>query len=94
MFDPKTLKQSKPNVAVTPQKSPAKLATMPSTVLPQDRIRERAYEMYESRGREPAKTSRTGSAPSASSSNRRDRGVRPAPPADLRKRLEGELWLA
>jgi len=53
MFDPKAVKQSKPSVAVTPKNSPAKLAMMPNTVPPQDRIRERAYELYESRGREP-----------------------------------------
>jgi len=53
MFDPKALKQSKPNIAVTPKNSPAKLAMMPETLPPQDTIRERAYELYESRGREP-----------------------------------------
>ena len=53
MFDPKALKQSKPNVAVTPKNSPVKLAMMPNTAPPQDMIRERAYELYESRGREP-----------------------------------------
>jgi hypothetical protein len=53
MFDPKAPKQSKPNVAVAPKNSPAKLAMVPNTVTPQDRIRERAYELYESRGREP-----------------------------------------
>ncbi len=52
MFDPKTSTQSKPKAAVTPQSSPANLAMMPNTVSPQDRIRERAYELYESRGRE------------------------------------------
>ena len=53
MVDPKGFKPSKPNVAVTPKNSPAKLAMMANTVSPQDRIRERAYELYESRGREP-----------------------------------------
>lgn len=53
MFDPKASKQSKPNVAVAPKNSPAKLAMVTNTVPPQDRIRERAYELYESRGREP-----------------------------------------
>ena len=53
MFDPKALKQPKPTVAVAPRSSPAKLAIMPNTLPPQDRIRERAYELYESRGREP-----------------------------------------
>ena len=57
MFDPKALKQSKPNVAVTPKDSSVKLAMMPYTAPPQDSrqemIRERAYQLYESRGREP-----------------------------------------
>jgi len=53
MFDPKAPKQSKPNVAVAPKNSSAKLAMVPNTVTPLDRIRERAYELYESRGREP-----------------------------------------
>jgi len=53
MFDPKASKQPNPNVAVTPRNSPAKLAMMRNTVPPQDRIRERAYQLYESRGRQP-----------------------------------------
>jgi hypothetical protein len=53
MFDPKALKQSKPNVAVTPKDSPVKLAMTPNTVPSQDMIRERAYDLYESRGRQP-----------------------------------------
>jgi hypothetical protein len=53
MSDPKALKQSQPNVTIAPKSSPAKLAVMPNTVPPQDRIRERAYELYESRGRKP-----------------------------------------
>ncbi|MGD0468075.1 MAG: DUF2934 domain-containing protein [Terriglobales bacterium] len=53
MFKTKALKQSKPNVAVKPNNSPAKLAIMPNTVLTEDKISERAYELYESRGREP-----------------------------------------
>ena len=52
MFDPKVLKQAKQN-AVTAKNSPAELAMMPNNALPQDKIRERAYELYESRGREP-----------------------------------------
>ena len=53
MFDPKSLRHAKSNVAVPPKSSPAKLAMMPDTVRPENRIRERAYELYESRGREP-----------------------------------------
>jgi len=52
MFDPKALKQSKPKVVVTPKDSPVKLTMMPNTAPPQDMIRERAYQLYESRGRE------------------------------------------
>jgi uncharacterized repeat protein (TIGR03803 family) len=39
MDDPKALTQSKPNIAVTPKNSPAKLAMMPNTVPPRDRTR-------------------------------------------------------
>jgi hypothetical protein len=46
-------------------------------------IRERAYELYESRGRAPAKTNRTGSAPSRRSSNTSGKGPHPPPPVDL-----------
>ncbi|MGB2602661.1 MAG: DUF2934 domain-containing protein [Candidatus Sulfotelmatobacter sp.] len=53
MFDSKAQKQSKANIAVTAKNSPAKLAMMPDVVPQQDRIRKRAYELYESRGREP-----------------------------------------
>jgi hypothetical protein len=53
MFDPKTLKQSKRSLAVTTKNLPPKLAMMPNTVSPQDRVRERAYQLYESRGRQP-----------------------------------------
>jgi hypothetical protein len=53
VFDSKTLKQSKPTIAVTPKNSPAKLAMVSDKIPPQDRIRERAYDLYESRGREP-----------------------------------------
>ena len=52
MFDPKVLKKAKQN-AVTTTHSPAKLALMPNNAPPQDKIGERAYELYESRGREP-----------------------------------------
>lgn len=52
MFDPKSLKHTKANVVVPPKNAPAKLAAMPEAVLPQERIRERAYELYEIRGRQ------------------------------------------
>jgi hypothetical protein len=52
VFDSKVLKQAKQN-AVAMENSPAKLAMMPNNAPPQDKIRERAHELYESRGREP-----------------------------------------
>lgn len=53
MFDPKAHKQPKPKVILGSKSSPGKVAMMPGTVPSQDTIRERAYELYESRGREP-----------------------------------------
>jgi hypothetical protein len=54
MIDPKVQNQAKPNIVVAPKNSPAKVALMPSSATPtSDRIRERAYALYESRGREP-----------------------------------------
>jgi Protein of unknown function (DUF2934) len=53
MFDPRALKQSKPVADVPAKDSPPKLAMMPNTLPSQDSIRERAYQLYESRGREP-----------------------------------------
>ena len=49
----KTQKQPQPKIVVDPKSSPSKVARMPDTVPSQDRIRERAYELYEGRGREP-----------------------------------------
>ncbi|MFZ0288078.1 MAG: DUF2934 domain-containing protein [Candidatus Sulfotelmatobacter sp.] len=51
MIDSNSQKQPKANIVVAPKSSPAK-AMMLNTVPSQDRIRERAYELYESRGRE------------------------------------------
>lgn len=53
MFDSKAFKQSKPSVAVTPKDSSVKPAMMPYTTPPQEMIRERAYQLYERRGRKP-----------------------------------------
>jgi hypothetical protein len=53
MIDPRAQKQPKPNIVGGPKSSPGKVAMMLDTVPPQERIRERAYELYESRGREP-----------------------------------------
>lgn len=48
-----THKQSQPKIVVGAKSSPDKVTTMQATVPSPDRIRERAYELYESRGREP-----------------------------------------
>jgi hypothetical protein len=49
----KTQKQPQPKIVIGPKSSSAKGARMTDTVPSQDRIRERAYELYEGRGREP-----------------------------------------
>jgi hypothetical protein len=53
MNDPKPHKQLNPKIVVGPKSSPAKITMMAGTVLLQDKIRQRAYELYESRDREP-----------------------------------------
>ena len=53
MNDPKLRKQPNPKIVVGPKSSPAKITMMAGTVPLQDRIRQRAYELYESRDREP-----------------------------------------
>jgi hypothetical protein len=51
MIAPNAHTQPTPKIVVRPG-STDKVAARPDTVPPQDRIRERAYELYESRGRE------------------------------------------
>jgi hypothetical protein len=53
MIIPQTQKQPRPNIVVDPKSAPGKVAMMPDSATSQDRIRERAYELYEGRGREP-----------------------------------------
>lgn len=53
MFDPKANKQPKAPVVAPSKSSSGKLAMMPDAVPSDSRIRERAYELYESRGCEP-----------------------------------------
>ena len=53
MFDPKANKQPKAPVVVPSKTSPGKLEVMPDAVPSDSKIRERAYELYEIRGREP-----------------------------------------
>jgi hypothetical protein len=53
MIDPKASKQLKPNTFSDLKKVSSKMAIMLDTVRSQELIRARAYELYESRGREP-----------------------------------------
>ncbi len=53
MINPKILKQPNPTIIVDPKSSSGKVTMMPDTVSSPDLIRERAYELYETRGREP-----------------------------------------
>ncbi|MGP0020919.1 MAG: DUF2934 domain-containing protein [Candidatus Sulfotelmatobacter sp.] len=53
MFDPKANKKSKAPVVAPSKNSAGKLAMMPDAVPSNSKIRERAYELYESRGCEP-----------------------------------------
>jgi hypothetical protein len=55
MNDPKTPKQPKARIVVGPKSSPGKVAMMADTVPSQDRIRVRAYELYQKRGGEPGR---------------------------------------
>jgi Protein of unknown function (DUF2934) len=53
MVSPKTTsKQPQPKIAPGPKSYTGNVTVMPNTVPSQDRVRERAYELYESRGRE------------------------------------------
>jgi Protein of unknown function (DUF2934) len=52
MISPKTQKQPSPKTAVEPKNSDEKVTMMPRPVPSQDLIRERAFELYENRGRE------------------------------------------
>ncbi len=53
MISPKIQEKPQPKMSAGPKSSPGKVAMMPDTVSSQDRIRERAYEPYEGRGRGP-----------------------------------------
>ena len=53
MNDSKLQKQPNPKIVVSPKSSPAKITMMAGTVPLQDKIRQRAYELYESRDRGP-----------------------------------------
>ena len=53
MSNPNTPQQPQQKNVAGPTSSTERVTTMPVAVPSQDRIRERAYELYESRGREP-----------------------------------------
>ncbi len=53
MIDAKDHNQRKPKIVVGPRNSPGQVAMRPDAAPSQDRIRERAYELYDRRGREP-----------------------------------------
>ena len=53
MISPKIQKRPQPKIVAGPKSSPGKVAMMPDIASSQDRIRERAYELYEGRGRGP-----------------------------------------
>ena len=53
MLDPKIQKQPQPKTVVDPKSALSKVARIPDSVPSQDRIRERAYELYVGRGCEP-----------------------------------------
>ena len=53
MIDPKAQRQPKPQFGAGPKSSPRKVTMMSDPVPSQERIRARAYELYQSRGGEP-----------------------------------------
>ena len=53
MIDLKVGKQPKPNTVAEPKRFPEKVATTSDIVHLEERIRARAYDLYEIRGREP-----------------------------------------
>ncbi|MGO9577664.1 MAG: DUF2934 domain-containing protein [Terriglobales bacterium] len=55
MNDPKTHQQPKAKIVVGPKSSPGEVTIMADTVPSQDRIRVRAYELYQNRGGEPGR---------------------------------------
>jgi hypothetical protein len=50
MIDTKTYKQPQSKTVASPRSSLAKVATTPDPAPSRDRIRDRAYELYEGRG--------------------------------------------
>jgi DUF2934 family protein len=52
MINPKTAPQSHPHRVLDPPSFTGTPGSKPARVLPQDKIRERVYKLYEDRGRE------------------------------------------
>lgn len=52
MFDPSVSRKQKPVTLAHPKSAPPKATPRPDTVPLHNQIRERAYELYERRGRE------------------------------------------
>jgi len=52
VFDPKASKQPKPKTIVTPESTLPRTTAVSDTAVVQDQIRERAYQLYESGGRQ------------------------------------------
>ncbi len=52
MYDPRASTLKKPTPLASPKSTPPKVTILPDHVPLHDRIKERAYELYESRGRE------------------------------------------
>jgi hypothetical protein len=50
VFDPKTSNQPKPKAIVSPESTLPRTTAVSDTAAVQDQIRERAYQLYESRG--------------------------------------------
>ena len=53
MINSSASKLPKPTTVVDPKRFPEKTTTMPNAVCSEEMIRARAYDLYESRGREP-----------------------------------------
>jgi hypothetical protein len=53
MISPKTQETAQLNIVVSPKASLERLELMPDAVTSDSKIRQRAYELYESRGCEP-----------------------------------------
>ncbi len=55
MYDFRAPTKQKPTTVASPKSTPPKVTILPDPVPLHDRIKERAYELYESRGREHGK---------------------------------------